>query len=143
MKPGVLIRYLLLAVALCLGTLRAGSAGVKVIANPSVKTSVVLIEDLRCVFLSTKTSLPDGSRVAPVLLKSGAAHEAFVVRYIGKTAAGLETYYRSLVFAGRALMPPAFASEGEVIRYVARTRGAIGYVSSEASLSGVKTLEIQ
>lgn len=31
--------------------------------------------------------------------------------YIGKSEAGLETYYRSLVFAGRALMPPTFASD--------------------------------
>ena len=119
------------------------AAGFQLIANPSVRASVISAEEVRGVFLATKTALPDGSHVAPVLLRSGAVHLEFVTRYIGKSEAGLETYYRSLVFAGRALMPATFASDAEVVRYVARTRGAIGYVSADAAISGVKTLEIR
>jgi TonB family protein len=39
-------------------------------------------------------------------------------------------------------MPKALGSDAEVVAYVARTRGAIGYVSSAASVEGVKTLAI-
>ncbi len=119
------------------------AAELKLIANPSVKASAISSEEVRSVFLAIRSALADGSHVAPVLQRSGAVHETFATKYIGKSEAALETYYRSLVFAGRALMPPTFASDAEVLRYVAHTKGAIGYVSADAPVSGVKTLDIQ
>jgi len=125
-------------------TLNLASAGeVKVIANAGVTASSVSADELRGVFLVTKTALHDGSHVEPVLEKSGAAHEFFVKEYLGKTDAALQTYYRSLVFTGKASMPKAFASDADVVAYVAKTRGAIGYVSAGASTAGVKVLEVQ
>src|SRR5689334_1341927 len=78
------------------------AADLKVIANPSVKASSVSVEDLKGVFLATKSSLSDGSHVEPVLEKGGATHEAFLKTYIGKTDVALQTYYRGLVFSGKA-----------------------------------------
>ncbi len=37
-------------------------------------------------------------------------------------------------------MPKELDSDAEVVAYVIRTRGAIGYVSAETSTEGVKTL---
>ncbi len=119
------------------------AASVKVIANPSVAANAITPDDLREVFLSEKNSLRDGSRVSPVLAKGGAAHEMFVKQYLGKTSETLQTYYRSLVFTGRGLMPKVLGTDAEMVSYVARTRGAIGYVSSDANLEGVKTLEVK
>jgi ABC-type phosphate transport system substrate-binding protein len=138
--------FYIFAFAVALGMLapRPGMAGdVKVIANPSVGVSSVSSDDLKGVFLATKTSLSDGSHVEPVLEKGGAVHEAFVKEYLGKSDAALQTYYRSLVFTGKASMPKAFANDAEVVSYVAKTRGAIGYVSSAAGTGGVKVLEVQ
>ena len=39
-------------------------------------------------------------------------------------------------------MPKALGSDAEVVAYVARTRGAVGYVSSAANTEGVKALAI-
>ena len=119
------------------------AADIKVIANPSVGTSSVSADELKGVFLATKTSLSDGSRVEPVLEKDGPVHEAFVKDYFGKTDAALQTYYRSLVFTGKASMPKELGSDAEVVAYVAKTRGAIGYVSAGASMAGVKILEVK
>ena len=58
-------------------------AQVIVIANPGVKTSEVSKNDLKDVFTGSSTSLGGGS-VVPILLKAGAAHEAFLQAYIGK-----------------------------------------------------------
>ena len=124
-------------------TWNAWAGDLKIIANPSVGISAVSSDELKGVFLSTKTSLGDGSHVEPVLEKDGPAHEAFVKEYLGKTDAAFETYYRSLVFTGKASMPKAFGSDAEVVAYVAKTRGAIGYVSAGASTAGVKTLEVK
>lgn len=135
-----------LLIAAALGSLVAASAqagDVKVIANESVKASAVSSDELKGVFLATRTSLSDGSHVEPVLMKAGAAHEAFLKQYVGKTGNALETYYRSLVFTGKGSMPKTLASDAEVVEYVAKTKGAIGYVSGDAGTDGVKVLEVK
>ena len=119
------------------------AAAFKVIAHVSVKAAEVSPSELKGVFLETKTSLADGSRVEPVLLKSGDVHDTFVRQYTGKTTAGLKNYYRSLVFTGKGAMPKTLASDAEMVAYVKNTKGAIGYVSAGASTEGVNVLEVK
>ena len=119
------------------------AAELKVIANSSVSASSVSAEELKNVFLETSNSLSDGSHVQPVLAKGGAAHEAFLKRYLDKSDPALQAYYRSLVFTGKAPMPKELASDAEIVAYVAKTKGAIGYISADASTAGVKTLTVK
>jgi hypothetical protein len=118
------------------------AADVKVIANPSVSATSVSSGDIQSVFLLDKDSL-GGSHVQPVLVKGGAAHEAFLKEYLGKNDSALQAFYRSLVFTGKASMPKSVANDAEVVAYVAKTKGAVGYVSAAASTEGVKTLEVK
>jgi len=137
------LHYLFLAAVTIGAATAALAADIKVIANSSVGASAVSADELKGVFLGTKTSLGDGSHVEPVLLKSGAVHEAFLKEYVGKTDDALNTYYRSLVFTGKGSMPKAFASDAEVVSFVEKTKGAIGYVSAGASAGSAKTLEVK
>lgn len=134
-------------IALALIGMAAGAnvpmGAIKIIANLELGTSEISRDELSRIFLMTKTSLPKVSHVEPVLEKSGAVHDMFVREYMGKTEAALMTYYRSLVFTGKASIPKTFNSDPEVAEYVARTKGAIGYVSASASTPGVKTLTIK
>jgi len=137
-------RFLLFAagwVGFAAGNAQAGS--VKIIANPSVKANTISVDELKSVFLEEKTSLKDGSHAEPVLEKGGATHEAFVKDYLGKTDAALQTYYRSMVFSGQGSMPKAVGTDAEVVAYVAKTKGAIGYVANGTAAEGVKTLEVK
>lgn len=115
---------------------------VKLIANPSVKADTISPEEIKRVFLQEKTSLADGSYVEPVIEKDGPSHEAFLKMYMGRTDDDLRTYYRALVFTGRGSMPKELDSDNEMVAYVARTKGAIGYVSAETSSEGVKILAV-
>jgi ABC-type phosphate transport system substrate-binding protein len=133
--------FLPLFATLC-GAADDGRIDIKIIANPNVKVSEVSRDDLSRIFLMTKSSLTGAAHVEPVLDK-GPAYEVFLKAYIGRSDSALMTYYRSLVFTGRASIPRSFASDSEVAAYVARTKGAIGYVSSEAVTTGVKTLEVK
>jgi ABC-type phosphate transport system substrate-binding protein len=117
-------------------------ADLKVIANPGVKATQISTDEVRRIFLATSTSL-EGAHVEPVLAKRGAAHEAFLKEYVGKTDSALLTYYRSLVFTGKASMPKSFDSDADVAAYVAKTKGAIGYVSAEAETGDAKVLEVK
>ena len=132
----------LIGVLICM-TVPTSASDFQVIANSSVKVSHISAQELTGVFLVTKTSLAGDSHIEPVLLKSGDAHESFVKQYTGKTAAALATYYRSLVFTGKGSMPKTLASDAEVVAYVKKTKGAIGYVSAGASTEGVKILEVK
>jgi hypothetical protein len=118
------------------------AADFKLVANPSVKASDISIDNLRDVFLGNRMSLPGSGSVEPVLARAGAAHEVFL-KSLGKTDAGLLTYYRRLVFTGKAAMPKICGSDAEVIEYVAKTKGAIGYVSAEAKAPGTKALGLK
>ena len=130
------------ACSLLMAPLCAVAADVKVIANNSVPASSVSSGDLQAVFLLDKDSI-GGSHVEPVLAKGGAAHEAFLKTYLGKNDSALQAFYRSLVFTGKGSMPKSVANDAEVVSYVAKTKGAIGYVSGGASTEGVKTLEVK
>jgi len=70
------------------------------------------------------------------------AHETFVKEYLHRTDSDLQTFYRTLVFTGKGSMPKAVGTDTEVVAYVARTRGAIGYVSLDANTDGAKTLTV-
>jgi hypothetical protein len=116
---------------------------IKIIANSSVKVSEVSMEDLQRIFLLKTASLPDGGYVRPVLSFGNPAYPLFLKECMGKTDAALNTYYRSFVFTGKALMPKALSSDAEVIAYVSRTKGAIGYVSASTNTGGLKSLTIR
>jgi len=123
-------------------SLRCLAGNVRIIANPSVNAEAVSASEIKSVFLKQRNSLRDGTHVEPVLARGGPAHEAFLKEYLDKSDDALQNYYRSLVFTGKGSMPKALHSDAEVVAYVAKTRGAIGYVSSTATLEGVKTLAV-
>jgi hypothetical protein len=84
-----------LVLAFC--ALQAGAADLKIIANPSVGATSVSAEELKGVFLATKSSLSDGSHVTPVLEKDGPVHESFLKEVVGKPDSAFGAYFRSLV----------------------------------------------
>jgi ABC-type phosphate transport system substrate-binding protein len=51
-------------------------------------------------------------------------------------------HWRKIVFSGTGKEPRTFDSESELVAFVARTPGAIGYVDSSTPHARVKTLEV-
>jgi len=137
-------REVLLAVTglMIIAQVESVASDIRVIANLSVKADTIFASELKRVFLEEKIALTDGTHVEPVLEKEGMVHEAFLQQYLGVNEDDLQIYYRTLLFTGRGCMPRAFESDAKVAAYVARTRGAIGYVSSASDVEGVKTLAI-
>lgn len=136
------IHYFLLA-ALALSATAATAADFKVIGNSGINLTEISASDLKDVFLATKSSLRDGTHVEPVWEKGGATHEAFLKEYVGRTDAAIATYFRSLVFTGKASMPKSLASDAEVVAYVEKTKGAIGYVAAGTGIGQAKVMNIK
>jgi ABC-type phosphate transport system substrate-binding protein len=131
-----------LAIGLALAGRPAAAADVVVVVNPAAGVSEVSAGDLKEIFLGTKTAV-GGSDMQPVLAESGAAHEAFLKSYVGKSEQALKVHFKSLVFTGKGSMPKTFASDAEIVKYVAATKGAIGYVAASAVNAGVKTITVK
>lgn len=137
-----LVRFILAAELVVIAGLNAAADDIQIVANLSLQADSISREELRSVFLLRTKKLKNGSFVEPVLRKSGPAHDAFLKQYLERDSEEIRTYYQGLVFTGKAGMPKEVNSDAEVIAYVARTKGAIGYVSSESSTPGVKVLKV-
>ena len=114
---------------------------VVVITNKSVSTTTLTKNDLSKIYLGKKSSWNDGSSIKFVVL-TGDTHAAFLKDYIGKTESQFSTFWKKQVFTGKGSPPKEFNSDQAMVEFVAQTTGAIGYVSSSADVSKVKTITI-
>lgn len=117
-------------------------AQVIVIANPSVKADSVSKSELKEVFTGESSSLKEGGHVVPVFQKEGATHTEFLSSYLGESPAAILICWRGMVMSGRASMPKSLDSDAAVVEFVAKTTGAIGYISKAAPHDGVKELSV-
>jgi ABC-type phosphate transport system substrate-binding protein len=137
MKPFILSAALVAALVA-----PAAAADLQVIANPGVEVGELSADDLKDIFLGGKTAV-GGTDVQPVFEQSGAAHEAFLKTYLGKSDAALRNHFKTLVFTGKGAQPKSFATDAEVTKYVLATKGAIGYVSGSADTAGAKKIHVK
>jgi hypothetical protein len=143
MKKLVLTILLTACVGAIAGVATVSAAELQMVANPSVHSTSVTVGDLKDVYIGGKKSLPDGSSVEPILAETGPAHDAFLKDVLGKSDQALRNYFKTLVFTGKGGMPKSFASDADILKYIAKTPGAIGYVSSGSDTAGVKKIAIK
>lgn len=118
-------------------------AGVVVIANPSVKATQVTGDELQNLFLGKTTTWGDGAAAKPAVLAEGDVLEEFLKTYIKKTSAQFGTFWKKAVFSGTGSPPAEFKTEAELVAYVAKTPGAIGFVADGTDVAGAKKLAAQ
>ena len=125
------------------GTAVCAEASVRVIVHPQVKGTQIPRAALVAIFLKQAQRWNDGSPVLPVdqSVKS-TVRGSFSTRLLGQPLMDVQIYWQHKITAG-ITPPPVKTSDDEVIRFVAGTPGAIGYVSSSASLPDtVKAIEV-
>ena len=54
----------------------------------------------------------------------------------------MKSYWLKVVFSGRGTPPDELEDSAAIVTAVAKAKGAIGYVASGTSLSGVKAVSI-
>jgi ABC-type phosphate transport system substrate-binding protein len=113
---------------------------VKVIANPSVPDATLSQNMIKAVFLGNRTTWSDGRSIEFVTLVSGDVHKAFLKKFVKKTPIQFSTYWKWQVYTGKGFSPKAFATQIELIDYVAAHDGSVGYVSGDADVTAVKVL---
>ena len=73
---------------------------------------------------------------------AGTVREIFTKEIHGRSVTSIKRYWQRVVFSGDGTPPPELGSDSEVVEYVSQNAGAIGYVSADASLDGVRVISI-
>ena len=117
----------------------AAQTGYRVIVNTANPVSSIPKAKMWRLFLE-KAVWDNGETVTPVdLLATSPVREVFSRDALGLPASGVaDTWHRVADAGGHA--PPALASDREVLAYVRLKPGAIGYVSLDADVQGVKVV---
>ena len=129
------------AAALTASTARAQSFAV--IVNEKNPVTAVSLDQLSALFLK-KEKWTSRAPVAPVdLRKQSPLRAEFTEVVHRRSAPAIASYWQQQIFSGERVPPPEKASDAEVIEFVRRNPGAIGYVSFTADLGpGVKALAL-
>jgi ABC-type phosphate transport system substrate-binding protein len=121
----------------------AGEPRYWVVVNPHNPTDTLRRDEVSRLFLKKITRWSDGRPAVPVdLVLSAPAREAFSRDIHRRSAAAIKKYWQQMVFSGESAPPPEVASEEDVLAIVRSDPAAIGYVSDEVVLHGVKIVDI-
>lgn len=122
----------------------SGRGGYQIIRNPDNPIDAVDRQFLEDAFLKKKTVWPDGAGIRPVdLAPASVARRQFSDDVLRRPVDAIRSYWQQRIFAGRELPPPELGTDAEVVRFVLRERGAVGYVSNGAALNGAKPLNVK
>ena len=138
--------FLSLVMAAVLAATASGQDAHQVIAHPTVPVSSIDAKDLSLLFLKKVTTYDkwgNAQKAVPFDLALPGPRESFSKAVHGKPLTAIKAYWQQQIFSGRGTPPPELASDADVLTAIARTPGAIGYVSSGAALGpGVKLVRV-
>jgi hypothetical protein len=115
----------------------------RVITHPDNPHRSVSRRFLADAFLKDVTRWEGGEPLHPVDLRSDSAtRSSFSERVVKRSVAAVRSYWQQRIFSGRGLPPPELNSDEDVVRFVNRDRGAVGYVSGRANIGKARQLVV-
>ncbi len=136
------IALLLICISFSFFSLKAQS--LKIIVNSSNSITSISKSTLSNIFLKKVSKFDNGITAKPVDQSADAAVRAtFSNDYLGKNVAAVKNYWNQQLFSGAGVPPEEKTSDAEITSFVKSNPGAIGYVTSDANVEGVKVISIQ
>ena len=147
------MRALWIPIAVFMGALLAFAASAfadsrsttyQVIVNPNNPTTAADREFLADAFLKKATTWSSGETILPVDLPPGSpVRRQFSEEVLHRSVAEVKSYWQQRIFSGRDVPPPELDSDEDVVEYVLKHEGAVGYVSGAANLNGAKPVSVR
>lgn len=123
---------------------RAEGGPYRVIVNPDNPVAAVDRRFLADAFFKKTTRWPDNESIRPVDLAPGAsARRTFSEDVLKRSVAAVKSYWQQMVFSGHGVPPPELDGESDVVKFVLKNRGAVGYVSVGTNTAAVKVLTVR
>lgn len=116
----------------------------RVVVHPSNPTTQASRKFLTDAFLKKTTQWPNGTTIHPVdLLPDSPVRHRFSEDVLKRSVAAVKNYWQQVIFSGRGVPPPELTNDDEVIQYVMKHEGGIGYVSGTANIGETHTVVVQ
>jgi ABC-type phosphate transport system substrate-binding protein len=121
-----------------------GREGYQIVVNPGNPARELSRAFLRDAFLKRSTHWGHGPALRPVDLSGRTpAREGFSQEVLGRTVAEVKRYWQQQIFSGKNVPPPEMDSDADVVAYVLRHPGAIGYLPATADPRGARPVAIR
>jgi ABC-type phosphate transport system substrate-binding protein len=118
--------------------------GYQIVCNPNNPATAVDRQFVQDAFLKKIRAWPTGDGTRPVdLAPTSPVRRHFSQEVLRRPVEAVRIFWQQRIFSGRDLPPPEVGNDAEVIKFVLRDRGAIGYVSAGAALNGAKVLSLR
>jgi ABC-type phosphate transport system substrate-binding protein len=115
----------------------------RVIVHPDNPARTIDRGALAKMFLKEASKWDDGEAAHPVDLRADSeTRSRFSEAIIKRSVSAVRSYWQQKIFSGRGVPPPEVETDAEVVHYVLRYRGSVGYVSSRADVLKAKVLTV-
>ena len=120
------------------------SSKFKVVVNDANSISEITKHELSDIFLKKTSKWSDNKKIEPINLDADSnTRQAFAKSVHNKSVNAINAYWQKKIFTGKGVPPVEKRSDAEIITFVKENPGAIGYVSSNASVAGVKVVMVK
>ncbi len=114
---------------------------IAVIVHPSNPMTTISPEELRRLYLGTRTTMPNREPV--ILLDNPESRDRFYHAALAMNSDRVKRHWIAAVLSGESSSPPKeIRGSTEIIQYVASHRGAIAFLGTEAVTGPVKLIAI-
>jgi len=117
-------------------------ADVVIIGHPDIDIDTITRSKLKAIYTGQIITWSDGSCIRLITMKNCKIHKEFTRDYLKKTETQFKRWWRRKLFCGEGSMPVSLNTEEEMISFIARTKGAIGYVSKIPAEAHLKTISV-
>jgi ABC-type phosphate transport system substrate-binding protein len=110
-------------------------------ANPQASLDRKFLGDA---FLKKTTRWGDGELIRPVdQSPDSPVRRRFSEQVLNRSVTAVRSYWQQVIFSGRDVPPPELGGDAEVLEFVRKHVGAIGYVSGAAGTNGAKVIAVR
>ncbi|MDJ0841870.1 MAG: hypothetical protein QNK37_35535 [Acidobacteriota bacterium] len=116
---------------------------VVIVAHPQVPVDTLTTAELKNMYMGKRLHWNNQVPVKPINL-TGSPHEIFLRRFLDQSPRHYASFWTRMIFSGLGVPPQSVYQQRVALMYIARTPGAIGYVTSDRDLKDqkVKIIEI-
>jgi ABC-type phosphate transport system substrate-binding protein len=115
-----------------------------IIVHPRNATTSVDRKFLEDAFLKKITAWPNDDVIRPAdLAPDSPTRRAFTREVLNRSVEAVKGYWQQRIFSGRDVPPPEFQRDDEVVQFVLKHEGGIGYVSGNANVDGCRVVAVR
>lgn len=114
---------------------------IAIIANPGVSISEINESDATKLWMGKVKKISGSGKLSVVDATAGSkSYLAFYSKIANKKPRQLKIYWGKMMFSGKVFPPRKLYSDEDIVKWVSKTPGALGYVNSQALNDSVKIL---